>query len=330
MGEADTLVLITPANPNAADQAGLVLEPAKAAGVRKIVRVSVFKAAVDGPTAVTRLHGRADAEIQAAGLRYVILRPPFFMQNLFFTAVTSIASMGGLFFGTGDGKIGMLDLRDIVDCAEQSVVNDTYDNQIFTLTGPEAISFHDIANRLTTILERPIQYIPVSPESVEQSIRALGMGAWYARVMRDLCVAYSEHWGDITTDERGASQRPHASLVRRLCPRAVGPSAHVRWLSGKKPATAMVLAGRRAAAVDPIHTTHPFSAEISRLLLCIPTRRRFLRFSSAELQPECLTRSDPRGNPYAAPAEHVDSPCDRTRSLGTVKIATSGVLAHRY
>lgn len=190
---ADTLVLITPATTNAADQAGLMLEAAKAAGVRKIVRVSVFKTAVDGPTAVTRLHGRTDVEIQASGLRYVILRPPFFMQNLFFTAVTSIASMGGLFFGTGDGKIGMLDVRDIVDCAEQSVVSNTYDNQIFTLTGPEAISFHDIASRLTTILERPIQYVPVPPESVEQSIRALGMGAWYARVMRDLCVAYSEH-----------------------------------------------------------------------------------------------------------------------------------------
>jgi hypothetical protein len=38
----------------------------------------------------------------------------------------------------------------------------------------------------------------VPPESVEQSIRALGMGAWYARVMRDLCAAYSEHWGGIT------------------------------------------------------------------------------------------------------------------------------------
>jgi NAD(P)H dehydrogenase (quinone) len=217
---ADILVLITPATPNAADQAGLVLEAAKAAGVRKIVRVSVFKAGVDGPTDVTRLHGRTDAEIQASGLRYVILRPPFFMQNLFFTAVTSIASVGGLFFGTGDGKIGMLDVRDIVDCAEQSVVRDTYDNQIFTLTGPEAISFHDIASRLTAILERPIQYVPVPPESVEQSIRALGMSAWYARVMRDLCVAYSEHWGDITTGDvqhlSGHAPRSFDAFAREL------------------------------------------------------------------------------------------------------------------
>src|SRR6266511_1168025 len=73
----DTLVLITAANPDAADQAHMVLSAARAAGVRKIVRISVFKAAVDGPTAVTRLHGRTESEIQDSGLTYVIVRPPF-------------------------------------------------------------------------------------------------------------------------------------------------------------------------------------------------------------------------------------------------------------
>jgi uncharacterized protein YbjT (DUF2867 family) len=197
----DTLVLITVASPNAADHASTVLAAAKGAGVRKIVRISVFKAAIDGPTDITRQHGRTDTEIQASGLTYIILRPPFFMQNILFMAASSIATEGKLYFGTGDGKLSMIDMRDIVDCAEQNVVSDTYDNQIFTLTGPESVRFHDIANRLTNILGRPVQYVSVPPEAVEQSIRAMGMGDWYAQVMRDLCKAYSENWGDVTTDE---------------------------------------------------------------------------------------------------------------------------------
>ena len=196
----DTVVLITPATPDAADQASSVLAAARAAGVRKIVRISVFKAAVDGPTAITRLHGRTDIEIQESGLTYTILRPPFFMQNLFFMAVDSLAREGRLYFGIGYGKLGMIDLRDVVDCAESCVVSDAYDDQIFTLTGPESIGFHHIASRLHDILGRPVQYIPVPPEAVERSIRAMGMGEWYAQVMRDLCRAYSENWGDLTTD----------------------------------------------------------------------------------------------------------------------------------
>jgi uncharacterized protein YbjT (DUF2867 family) len=196
----DTVVLITPATADAADLASSVLAAAKAAGVRKIVRISVFKAAVDGPSGITRLHGRTDSEILESGLTYNILRPPFFMQNLFFMAADSIAREGRLYFGIAYGKLGMIDLRDIVDCAESCVVSDAYDDQVFTLTGPESIGFHHIASRLNDILGRPVQYIPVPPEAVERSIRAMGSGEWYAKVMRDLCRAYSENWGDLTTD----------------------------------------------------------------------------------------------------------------------------------
>ena len=218
--EIDTLVLITAANPNAAYQASAVIAAAKEAGVRKVVRLSVFKAAVDGPTAVTRLHGHTDSEILLSGLTYIILRPPFFMQNLFFMAAPNIVIEGKLYFGIGNGKLSMIDTRDIVDCIEQTIVSDTCDNQILTLTGPESISFHEIANRLTNVLGRRVQYIPMPPEAVEQSIRQMGMGEWYARVMRDLCKAYSENWGNVTTDEvariSGHSPRSFEAFAREL------------------------------------------------------------------------------------------------------------------
>ena len=95
----------------------------------------------------------------------------------------------------------MIDLRDVVDCSYESVVSDTYVNKTFTLTGPESISFHDIADRLSNLLGRPVQYIPVRPEAVEESLRATGYTDWYAGVMRDLCRAYSEGWGDLLTGD---------------------------------------------------------------------------------------------------------------------------------
>jgi uncharacterized protein YbjT (DUF2867 family) len=196
----DTLVLITPANPHAASQAGAALTAARAAGIRKIVRLSAFKAAVDGPTAVTRLHGRTDQEIQASGLTSVILRPPFFMQNLLFLTDHRLVTEGTLHFGVGDGKIGMIDARDVVDCIERCVVSDAYDDQVFTLTGPESIGFGEVADRLSQILGRPVRYVPMSPEEVEGTVLEMALPAWYARVMRDLCSAYRDGWGDTTTD----------------------------------------------------------------------------------------------------------------------------------
>jgi uncharacterized protein YbjT (DUF2867 family) len=201
MQKIDTLVLITPAGPSAADQASAALDAAREAGVRKIVRISVFNAAHGGPADVIRQHGRTDAEIRGSGLTYTILRPPFFMQNLCFLAARSIAKEGRVYFGTGDGRLSMIDLRDVVDCAEESVMSETSDNKTFTLTGPESISFHEIAERLSRIMGRSVRYVPVFPEWVEQSIRAMGRGGWYGRVMGDLCQADSESWGDVLTGD---------------------------------------------------------------------------------------------------------------------------------
>lgn len=196
----DTVVLITAPNPDAFDQANTVLSAAKEAGVRKVVRISAIKASSDGPTDNTRQHGRTDHEIQASGLTYVILRPQFYMQNVFVSAQT-IAGDGNMYWGMGDGSLGMIDLRDVVDCAEECTLSDEYDNQILDLTGPESISFHDVADSLTRSLGKSVNYVPVSVEMVEQSIRKMGMGDYFAEIMRDYSKAYSENWGNFTTED---------------------------------------------------------------------------------------------------------------------------------
>lgn len=220
MQKIDTLVLITPAGPSAADQASAALAAARETGVRKIVRVSVFNAAYGGPSDVTRQHGGTDREIRASGLTYTILRPPFFMQNLCFLAARSIVKEGRIYSGTGDGRLSMIDLRDVVDCAEESVMSEASDNKTFTLTGPESISFHEIADRLSRMMGRPVQNVPVFPEWVEQSIRARGRGGWYGRVMSDLCRAYSENWGDVITGDvaliTGHRPRPFDVFAREV------------------------------------------------------------------------------------------------------------------
>lgn len=200
VADIDTVVLITSPNENAAKQANAVLAAAKQANVRKIVRISVTKAALDGPSDNVRQHGRVDNEIQASGLTYVILRPHFFMQNIFMAA-ESIANDGNMYWGMGDGKLGLIDVRDIVDCIENVVLSNEHDNRIYTLTGPESISFHAIAARLGQALNRTINYIPVPLDAVEQSLLDMGMGDWFARVFRDYSDAYSQNWGDLVTND---------------------------------------------------------------------------------------------------------------------------------
>jgi NAD(P)H dehydrogenase (quinone) len=105
-----------------------------------------------------------------------------------------------MYWGMGSGRIGMIDARDIADAAFFATVRPGHEQRIYELTGPDSISLHDVAAALGEALGRSLEYVPVPPESVEQTLQSMGMGAWFARVMRDYSAAYGEGWGDFTTD----------------------------------------------------------------------------------------------------------------------------------
>ena len=199
MAGVGRVFLLTPPNPKADVWNANAITAARKAGKPYIVRLSVIKAAADSPTDNMRLHARTEKDLQASGLPYVLLRPHFFMQNLFMSA-QSIAAEGAMYMGMGDGKLGMIDVRDIVDVAVRVLGDKSHAGQTYTLTGPAAITLHEVARAFSSALGREVKYVPVPPEAVADSIRKLGWGEWFATVMRDYSAAYAKGMGDFTTD----------------------------------------------------------------------------------------------------------------------------------
>ena len=199
MTGVETLVLITPAAATAARHAANAIEAARYNGVRKIVRVSAIKASLSGPTNNTRLHAQTEADVIASGMDYVVLRPNYFMQNMFLAA-EQIAKTHAFSFATGEGRMGMIDTRDIALCAGCCVKTDDWNGQILELTGPEVISFDEAAARLSDFLGSPVTYSPISPKAAFDFVAATGWGEWMAALTRDYSTAYASGWGDFTTD----------------------------------------------------------------------------------------------------------------------------------
>jgi uncharacterized protein YbjT (DUF2867 family) len=215
-----SVFLVTPADVGATAMVERFLAAATASPTKpRIIRLSAIKASPNGPTDNTRTHGRADIAIQESGLPYVILRPNYFMQNVFGSA-ESIASSGMMFQGTGDGRLGFIDVRDIADVAVVALLDHAWDRGIYELTGPSSISFHDVAKELAAALERSVTYVPVTPEQVRETIIGMGWGEWAAGIMADYSRAYAAGWGDFTTTfvEKisGHAPRSFAAFAREL------------------------------------------------------------------------------------------------------------------
>ncbi len=173
---------------------------AKKSGSPYVVRLSVIKAGPDAPTANTRSHGQTEKDLKESGLPVAVLRPHYFMQNIL-GSLESIGSQGVFYQGMGDGRLAMIDVRDIADSAVKALMDRSHAGKTYSLTGPASITWLTAAQAFTAALGRPVKYVPIPSEGVAEAIRKSGWGEWAAGVMRDYSAAYGSGWGDFVTDD---------------------------------------------------------------------------------------------------------------------------------
>jgi len=219
---ADAMMSIVPAGPRAPQQASSALWAARQARIPYVVRLSAVGAAHDAPTLNSRLHALSDAEPERSGLAYTILRPHFFMQNLFMAA-QSVATDGNFYFALGDGKLGMIDVADIAAVAAHVLLTPGHEGKTYTPTGPRSIGIADVAAAFTEALGRPVRYVPVPLEAAGQAMAQMGMDELMVGMMTDYFREYARGWGDFVNDDvqrltgrrRGRSRTSPARSRRR-------------------------------------------------------------------------------------------------------------------
>ncbi len=197
----NTVLLITPIHPKQVAQATNVIEAARDSGNDpRIVRLSVAQASHEAPTRNSRQHAEIEEELISSGLRYTLLRPTTFMQNTLVT-VRSVASEGKVYQPFEDGKLGMIDARDIGEVAAKVLTEEGHEGKTYTLTGPAAISFHDIAEMLSEVLGKKVDYIPISLAKAKETMLGIGLSEWKAEVLIEYARAHSQGYSNFTTED---------------------------------------------------------------------------------------------------------------------------------
>jgi uncharacterized protein YbjT (DUF2867 family) len=192
--------LLTPISQDQVVQAGNVIQAAKRSGHHpRIVRLSVHQACREAPTRVSRQHAEIEGAVKASGLPYTLLRPQSFMQNTLMAAPT-VAAEGKIYGSFKAGRLGMIDARDIGEVAAKVVTDEGHDGKVYTLTGPSAISFDDVAEALTEVLGKDVRYVDVPLEAAKGAMLRRGIPEWRADALNEYARAHSEGYSDFTTD----------------------------------------------------------------------------------------------------------------------------------
>ena len=135
------------------------VEVARREGVTHFVFVSV--AGAERNTLVP--HHAVEAHLKAGPSDWTILRPGFFAQNLTGAYRRDIVEDDRIYVPAGDARVAFIDARDVADFAATALLGGPrHLGQQYLLTGPEPLSFHEVANLLALELERPIRYQPAT------------------------------------------------------------------------------------------------------------------------------------------------------------------------
>ncbi len=142
------------------------IDAARAAGVKKIVKLSVM-----GAENGDRPMRQVEKHLEVSGVAYTILRPTWFMQN-FSTSNAGPIRAGTLAEPAGTARTAFIDARDIAEVAAEVLTRPGHDGRTYTLTGPELLDRNQVVAVLSKEIGRPVSYVPITDEQLRANLKA--------------------------------------------------------------------------------------------------------------------------------------------------------------
>ncbi|WP_406235150.1 SDR family NAD(P)-dependent oxidoreductase [Nocardia sp. NBC_01009] len=179
MSGADAVFIVGVLGPDDAETDRALVATAKAAGVRRIVKLSAIGTGEPELGRVGTWHIPGENAARESGLEWTILRPSSFASNtLSWTdAIRSGQPVPNL---TGSGSQGVIDPRDVAAVAAEALLVPGHSGRVYTLTGPELLTGPDQAAVLAAVLGHPVQSIDVAEDTAREHMLAAGMSVEFA------------------------------------------------------------------------------------------------------------------------------------------------------
>jgi uncharacterized protein YbjT (DUF2867 family) len=179
--EFDEVFLLSPDVEAQAEMEVLFVDALVASGHRP----RVLKVAYDGfqdpdcDVRFMRSHRQVAAHLDRTGLPVSYLAPSVYMEDLLWSA-DAVRDEALLSVPAGAARVAMVAARDVADVAAAVLTGDAAaDNgDVLALTGPEALGFADVADRISTVFARTVEYADLTPKAARSALSESGLSPW--------------------------------------------------------------------------------------------------------------------------------------------------------
>lgn len=165
------------------DKAYIVYYPDLAVPGSKEAITALTEAALkEGLEKVVLLSGKGETEAEVceqivanSGLNYTLVRASWFNQNFSEGAFLDFVLDGTVALPMPDAEIPFVDVDDIADVVTEVLLDDCYNGQTITVTGPKKLKFKQIVEAMAEGIGREINYIPITIEEFKEGMKAAGL-----------------------------------------------------------------------------------------------------------------------------------------------------------
>jgi uncharacterized protein YbjT (DUF2867 family) len=182
----DKIFLLTPFTSEQVEIGKQLIDAAKAAKVKHIVKLSALGCESEPGIQLGRWHRAIERHLEASGIAYTFLRPNNFFENFLYYYPPTPEGVVSLPFG--DGKVSWIDGTDIGEAVAVTLTQEGHLNKAYALTGSEALGLAEIAEILTEVSGNKIRYADVPESTARDGMRKLGAPEWMIDAMLELHV----------------------------------------------------------------------------------------------------------------------------------------------
>ena len=155
--------------------------------IKRVVNISGIGAGTEANLGTVSFVGNVESIFNQAAVNVLHLRPGLFMEN-FLEQVEAIREDNSIHFPyAGNHDIPWISTDDIGDEAAKYLLDDCWAGQwTRNLMGPENLTLVEITAVLSQLLSRPIEYVQVTIESIQQRLASMGATADVQRELGNL------------------------------------------------------------------------------------------------------------------------------------------------
>lgn len=185
-----------------ATQHKAAISAAIASGVSHISYTSSGGADARNAALVIRDHVATELALKDSGMPFTVLRNSLYVEAALYQIAPRALALGKWISSSGEGRVPFAAKRDCATCAVESLLDPAHEGKTYEVTGPDLLSYREVAAIASQVDGRPIEYVPVSDEAMAAMLIAAGVPAEYEEGMYTKGVGTSSV-RDIVTYERG-------------------------------------------------------------------------------------------------------------------------------